>query len=81
MSRPTAYSYIRFSSPEQTDGDSERRQREAAKAYATAEGLILDESYETDKGLSAYSGANLRDGSFARLLTDIRSSKIQKGTS
>jgi DNA invertase Pin-like site-specific DNA recombinase len=80
MSRPIAYSYARFSTPQQADGDSERRQRDAARAYAAAEGLILDESYETDKGLSAYSGKNLLDGAFARILTDIRSGKIAKGS-
>lgn len=36
-----AYSYIRFSSPEQAKGDSYRRQREAAEAYCQANGLEL----------------------------------------
>lgn len=30
---PTAYSYIRFSSPQQAEGDSLRRQAERAEAY------------------------------------------------
>jgi DNA invertase Pin-like site-specific DNA recombinase len=43
-----AYSYIRFSTPEQALGDSERRQMEAARDYATANGLQLDESLTFD---------------------------------
>ena len=37
-SRPKAFSYLRFSSPEQRKGDSERRQLAMAKAYANAHG-------------------------------------------
>jgi len=77
---PIALSYVRFSSPEQADGDSERRQREAARSWAASRGFPLDESYETDKGLSAFSGSNLRDGSFSRLMADIRSGKIARGS-
>ena len=48
---PKAYSYIRFSTPEQALGDSERRQVESARDYATAHGLELDESLTfADKG-------------------------------
>jgi DNA invertase Pin-like site-specific DNA recombinase len=32
--KPTAYSYIRFSTPEQIKGDSLRRQVELSEAYA-----------------------------------------------
>lgn len=39
--KPKAYSYIRFSSPEQAKGDSYRRQREAALAYCQEQGLEL----------------------------------------
>ena len=41
--RPRAYSYIRFSSPEQARGDSRRRQIEASRAYADEHGLEMDE--------------------------------------
>jgi hypothetical protein len=34
LQRPKAYSYLRFSTPEQRKGDSFRRQWEKAKAYA-----------------------------------------------
>jgi DNA invertase Pin-like site-specific DNA recombinase len=37
----TAYSYIRFSTPEQAMGDSERRQLALAEAYCARNGLKL----------------------------------------
>jgi hypothetical protein len=43
-STPTAYSYIRFSSPEQAKGDSLRRQTEAALAWCEGNGASLDTS-------------------------------------
>src|ERR1700758_3473375 len=50
-----AYSYIRFSSPEQAKGDSLRRQTEAAEAYAKERGLSLDSSLTfRDLGISAF---------------------------
>src|SRR5215212_1187114 len=39
-----AYSYVRFSTPEQALGDSERRQVEGAQRYAAENNLVLDES-------------------------------------
>jgi|ERR1700724_573892 hypothetical protein len=40
MARPIAYSYARFSIPEQERGDSERRQIEAARQYAEQQGSV-----------------------------------------
>jgi hypothetical protein len=39
---PKAYSYVRFSTPEQAKGDSHRRQTEKAAKYAAENGLELD---------------------------------------
>ncbi|OWQ98255.1 recombinase family protein [Sphingopyxis witflariensis] len=56
---PKVYSYTRFSTPEQAQGDSHRRQTEAARKWAEAKGLILDERLRlNDLGVSAYRGAN-----------------------
>ena len=52
-----AYSYLRFSSPEQAKGASRRRQIEAAEAWARDRGLTLDERLR-DEGVSAYRGRN-----------------------
>lgn len=57
---PRVYSYTRFSTPEQATGDSQRRQTQAAQAYATEHGLELDTSLSiADLGVSAFRGGNL----------------------
>ena len=57
---PKAYSYLRFSTPEQALGDSKRRQLEAGRAWAAEKGLTLDEEL-SDEGVSGFRGANTRD--------------------
>jgi DNA invertase Pin-like site-specific DNA recombinase len=58
-----AYSYVRFSTPDQAKGDSYRRQTEAASEYAHANNLELDtELTFTDLGVSAFRGANAKTG-------------------
>lgn len=64
MEHPTepikAYSYLRFSSPEQIRGDSFRRQTAMAETYAQQHGLQLDNTLTFhDLGVSAYHGRNL----------------------
>jgi len=50
-----AYSYIRFSTPEQAKGHSIRRQEELSAAYAEEHGLELDNSLKmTDKGVNLH---------------------------
>ncbi len=56
--QPIAYSYIRFSTAKQSQGDSLRRQTEAAQAYCNEHNLHLDDSYK-DLGSSAYKGQHL----------------------
>ena len=52
-----AYSYVRFSSPQQALGDSLRRQTEKAERYAVDRGLTLDTDLKmTDAGVSAFRG-------------------------
>lgn len=53
------YSYTRFSTPEQAAGDSYRRQTEAARKWAEARGLVLDDRLSfADEGVSAFRGTN-----------------------
>ena len=84
LSSPKAYSYIRFSSPEQAKGDSYRRQREAAEAYCQSNGLQLVGSKDYlffDKGRSAYSGKHLDDtGELARFLSFVDNGTISRGS-
>lgn len=63
MSTAKAYSYIRFSTPEQSRGDSLRRQTKMAADYCARNKLTLDTDLTMqDLGVSAYRGKNL-DGS------------------
>jgi DNA invertase Pin-like site-specific DNA recombinase len=77
-----AYSYIRFSTPEQALGDSERRQMEAARDYATAHGLQLDESLTfADKGISAFHGGNRKAGAaLGAFLKAVEDGIVAKGS-
>jgi hypothetical protein len=79
MNQPKAYSYIRFSTPKQKEGDSFRRQIEAAKEYAVQKGLELDESLK-DEGLSAYHGTHRRRGALGRFYALVKKHQIAKGS-
>jgi DNA invertase Pin-like site-specific DNA recombinase len=75
-----AYSYLRFSTPEQERGDSFRRQTSMAEAYAARHGLQLDERSFQDLGVSAYRGANAETGMLGEFLDLVRSEAIPKGS-
>ena len=81
MNNPKAYSYLRFSSPEQAKGDSIRRQLEASEEYAKQNGLILDDRLKlTDRGLSAFKGAHRTKGTLGEFLKLIEAGKIERGS-
>lgn len=73
-----AYSYARWSSDAQTDGDSERRQLEAASEYALRRGFDLDATH-VDRGLSGYRGRHRR-GALGRFLSSVREGSIRPGS-
>ena len=76
-----AISYARFSSTGQAEGDSLRRQIEAANAYAEANGLVMDQKYRfNDLGLSAYDRSNVQRGGLGQLLRAVEDGKIEVGT-
>jgi DNA invertase Pin-like site-specific DNA recombinase len=74
-----AYSYIRFSTPEQLKGDSLRRQLEASRQYAKEHNLSLDENMQ-DLGLSAFKGINRLKGAFGKFLQLVEAGKIERGS-
>lgn len=74
-----AYSYIRFSRPEQMRGDSLRRQLEKARAWAAERGLVLDDSLR-DLGVSAYRGKQRTEGALSRFLELVNNGKIPRGS-
>ena len=82
--KPKAYSYSRFSTPEQGKGDSYRRQRVAAEEYCAANGLELADTKEYrffDNGRSAYKAKHLNDtGDFGRFLSYVDEGKILAGS-
>jgi DNA invertase Pin-like site-specific DNA recombinase len=79
--QPRAFSYIRFSSPQQDTGDSMRRQVELSEEYARQHGLTLDSTLQlTDRGLSAYSGDHLTKGALGRFLRLVEAGEIPQGS-
>jgi len=81
MSR-TAYSYIRFSTPEQAAGDSLRRQTELRDELVKRKGWHLDDSLTLlDAGVEAFRGSNLEDGSaLSRFLDLVNADIVKKGS-
>jgi DNA invertase Pin-like site-specific DNA recombinase len=75
-----AFSYLRYSTPEQGQGDSIRRQLESTRKYAADHGLDLDESSPPDRGISACHGKNRTEGNLGLFLADCRSGKTPKGS-
>ena len=76
-----AYSYIRFSTPEQAKGDSLRRQEQEAEKYAQENGLTIDNSLKLyDKGISAYKGDNITKGALGSFLKLVEKKKIDRGS-
>jgi DNA invertase Pin-like site-specific DNA recombinase len=76
-----AYSYIRFSSPEQRKGDSLRRQTEDAEAYCRRRGWALDRTLTLrDLGVSAFRGDNALVGNLGVFLDAIRRKKVLPGS-
>lgn len=79
--KPRAYSYLRMSTDIQLRGDSRRRQLEASRAYAEAEGLELAQGGELeDIGVSAFKGANVKEGALGRFVAAAEAGAIQKGS-
>ncbi len=76
---PKAYSYIRFSSPEQAKGDSLRRQTEAARAWCEARGIALDDTLR-DLGVSAFKGANAEVGALRAFLDLVEAGRVPSGS-
>jgi DNA invertase Pin-like site-specific DNA recombinase len=78
---PKAYSYVRFSTPEQSKGDSFRRQTSAATAYCQKHGLDLDTRISFhDLGVSAFKGQNAETGALRAFLRAVEDGHIPRGS-
>lgn len=74
---PVAYSYIRFSTPDQIKGDSLRRQLEASQRYAAEHNLTLDDTLNIrDLGVSAFSGMNFERGALGQFIVAIDNGRV-----
>ena len=72
-----AYSYLRFSTPEQARGDSRRRQTAMAESYAKLHGLHLDAALNfRDLGISAFRSKNAKQGVLRDFLTAVEFSLV-----
>lgn len=78
---PKAYSYVRFSTPEQAKGHSRQRQTEAAQAWAQAHSVTLDDELTfEDKGVSGLYGANRETGALGVFLERVHDGTIAPGS-
>lgn len=76
-----AYSYIRFSTPEQSWGDSLRRQLEDSEDLAHRHGLTIDRSFTLrDMGISAFRGRNVKEGALAVFLKAVETGRVKPGS-
>lgn len=76
-----AYSYVRFSTPEQLKGKSLERQTEAAQVYCKQHGLILDTELTLhDLGVSAFRGKNADTGALGAFLKAVHAGSVDKGS-
>jgi DNA invertase Pin-like site-specific DNA recombinase len=76
-----AYSYIRFSSPEQKKGDSKRRQLEACEAFCQKHALILETSRSFyDEGKSGFRGKHRTEGALGRFIKLVEDGRVPVGS-
>lgn len=81
-----AYSYIRFSKPEQGKGDSLRRQEELRDGWVKRNGCLLDTSLDMqDRGISGFTGAHHhRDNAdryaLAMFLELVKEGRVKRGS-
>ena len=80
----TAFSYIRFSTPEQRKGDSVRRQTDAAQGWCERNNVRLDTSTTfRDLGKSAYLGEHRKNPdrhALAAVLKMVEEGRIPRGS-
>jgi DNA invertase Pin-like site-specific DNA recombinase len=76
-----AFSYLRFSTPDQASGDSHRRQLAMAEKYAAEHHLALDRHLSfRDLGVSAYRGQNAKEGALRAFLEAIEHDLVPRGS-
>ena len=74
-----AYSYLRFSTPQQIEGDSQRRQLDGSREWCKKNGVELVEEMQ-ELGVSAFRGKNRMIGVLGKFLDLVHSGEITPGT-
>ena len=74
------YSYTRFSSSQQAEGDSYRRQIERVQEFCKRHDLELNETRFEDLGVSGYTGDNIQKGALGDFIAALADGKIPKGS-
>jgi len=78
---PLSYSYIRFSTPDQLEGDSQRRQLELSINYCEKNNLKLNESTTIkDLGVSALQGTHIKEGFLGHFFEAVKTGTIERGS-
>ncbi|MDF3152056.1 recombinase family protein [Mesorhizobium sp. XAP10] len=78
---PVAYSYIRWSTAIQGQGDSYRRQYSLAEKWSIENAIPLaDDRVMTDAGVSAFKGKNVESGALGAFLKAAEAGKINRGS-
>lgn len=76
-----AYAYIRFSSAQQEEGDSLRRQVSKSETYAAKHGLTVHQpEHYQDRGKSGFTGKNVSGGKLGEFLQACEEGRIEKGS-
>ena len=74
VTKKTAHAYSRFSTKQQADGDSKRRQDAKSQAWADKNGYQLE--FIHDAGISAYQGKNRSAGQFGVFLAALEANQL-----
>lgn len=79
---PAAYSYLRFSSPQQANGDSIRRQTQAREDWLAANPAVtLDKSLKmTDAGRSGFKRKDWDAYALAQFVAHVKSGRVEPGS-
>jgi len=75
-----AYSYIRFSRPEQLKGNSLQRQKEWGEHWCKVNNVSMASLQLRDLGISAYKGRHAEKGKLGLFLDLVESGKIPEGS-
>jgi DNA invertase Pin-like site-specific DNA recombinase len=78
---PVAYSYLRFSNPEQSKGDSVRRQTGLAASWSERKKVPLDTTLTLrDEGVSAFRGRHRSDKhDLGKFLAEVEKGRVRPG--